>query len=370
MRRLAIHAGTLRGLGSGVVGRHLLMAMAGLEGAPKILAWVPAEWGLDPTRGGGRLTVRTTHPGLGAKLALEAITLRREIKRFRAEALLSLGDTSAPYCAVPHALFVQQAYLAYAPESLDFPLPRAFRLKLRAMAAWLKVGLGTTDRVIVQSEHMRQAFALRWGFPTSRIVVIPSTVQHEALDPQIIAHADSPHRPWLCYVSSAGPHKNHAVLAPMMEGLRQRYPELRCRLTVRQDAVPELVREATRLGVLDRFEFEGTVGAAEAMGLVRGAAVVVVPSLLESFGIPYYEAMALARPIVAADRTCAREALGDVALYAPASDGYAMAEQVARLLADTAEAQALGAAARARFLAHQTSWSDIARAMLDVISTL
>lgn len=370
MKRLAIHAGTLRGLGSSVVGRNLLMAMVGLEGAPEILAWIPAEWGLDPTRGGGRLTVRTTHAGMGAKLSLETLTLRREIKRFGAQALLSLGDTSAPYCAVPHALFVQQAYLAYAPESLDFPLPRAFRLKMRAMAAWLELGLRTTDRVIVQSDHMREAFAARWGFPTSRIVVIPSTVQHEALDPQHIASADAPHRPWLCYVSSAGPHKNHAVLASMMEALRLRYPELRCRLTVRQDAVPELVREATRLGVLDRFEFEGTVDAAEAMGLVRGAAVVVVPSRLESFGIPYYEAMALGRPIVAADRACAHEALGDAALYAPASGGHAMAEQVARLLGDRAEADALGAAARARFLTHQTSWSDIARAMLDVVSAL
>jgi glycosyltransferase involved in cell wall biosynthesis len=370
VKRLAIHAGTLRGLGSGVVGKNLLVAMAGLEGAPEILAWVPEEWAFDPTRGGGRLTVRTTRAGMGAKLALEAIALRREIKRFRAEALLSLGDTSTPYCAVPHALFVQQAYLAYPLEALDFPLPRPFRLKMRAMAAWLEVGLRTTDRVIVQSEHMRQAFAARWAFPTSRIVVIPSTVQHEALDPQLIARADASHRAWLCYVSSAGPHKNHAALAPMMEGLRRRYPELRCRLTVRQDAVPELVREATRLGVLDRFEFEGTVDAAEAMGLVRGAAVVVVPSRLESFGIPYYEAMALGRPIVAADRACAREALGQAALYAPASDGLAMADQVAALLDDPAQAEALGAAARARFVAHQTSWSDIARAMLDVVSAL
>ncbi|MEZ4269024.1 MAG: glycosyltransferase [Myxococcota bacterium] len=370
MKRLAIHAGTLRGLGSGVVGKNLLMAMAGLEGSPEILAWIPAEWGLDPTRGGGRLTVRTTHAGMGAKLRLEAITLRREIKQFGAQALLSLGDTSTPYSAVPHALFVQQAYLAYAPEALDFPLPPAFRLKMKLMAAWLEVGLRTTDRVIVQSEHMRQAFAARWGFPTGRIVVVPSTVQHEALDPQAVAGPDAPHRPWLCYVSSAGPHKNHAVLAPMMEGLRQRHPDLRCRLTVRQDAVPDLVREASRLGVLDRFEFEGTVSAAEAMGLVRGAAVVVVPSRLESFGIPYYEAMALGRPIVAADRACAREALGPAALYAPASDGHAMAELVSGLLADGTRAAALGAAARERFLATQLSWSDIARSMLDVVSAL
>jgi glycosyltransferase involved in cell wall biosynthesis len=370
MKRLAIHAGTLRGLGSAVVGKHLLLAMAGLESAPEILAWVPEEWGLDPTRGGGRLTLRTTRGGLGQKLALEALSLRRSIRDYGAQALLSLGDTSVPYCAVPHALFVQQAYLAYAPESLDFALSPAFRLKMRAMAAWLQAGLGTTDRVIVQSEHMRQAFAARWGYPPDRIAVIPSSVQHEALDPQTAARPGPPHRPWLCYVSSAGPHKNHAVLASVMESLRLDHPTLRCRLTVRQEAVPELVRAAERLGVLDRFEFEGTLAPGEAMAMVRGAAVVLIPSRLESFGIPYYEAMALSRPIVAADRPCAREALGDAARYAPAGDGHALAGQVAALLADPDAAEALGARARERFLARQNSWPDIARAMLDLVSAL
>ncbi|MCB9727451.1 MAG: glycosyltransferase [Deltaproteobacteria bacterium] len=370
MRRLAIHAGTLRGLGSAVVGKNLLLAMAGLDDGPELLAWVPAEWGFDPTAGGGRLTVRTTRPGVAAKLVLESAALRRGLARFRADALLSLGDTSVPYCAIPHVLFVQQAYLAYAPAALDFPLPRRFRLKMRAMAAWLEVGLRTTDRVIVQSEHMRQAFAARWGYPLHRLFVVPSTVQHEALDPPLPDDAESGRRPWLSYVSSAGPHKNHEVLAPMMEALRPRHPELRCRLTVRQDAVPGLVARAERLGVLDRFEFEGAVPAVEAMAMVRGAAAVVVPSRLESFGIPYYEAMALGRPIVAADRLCAREALGEAALYAPADDGHAFAAQVASLLDAPAQAARLASAARERFLEHQMTWPRIARAMLDVVRSL
>jgi glycosyltransferase involved in cell wall biosynthesis len=54
--------------------------------------------------------------------------------------------------------------------------------------------------------------------------------------------------------------------------------------------------------------------------LYGAAALLACPSLMEGFGFPPLEAMACGVPVVATDRTCVPEVLGDAALYVdPAS---------------------------------------------------
>ena len=367
--RLAVHAGTLRGFGSGVVGRAILNALRRVEGVDALIVLVPSAWPsswpeADTSAPLAPMEVYTLDAGMKAKLLGENLTLRRIIKGERVDALLSLTDTSLIACPVPHVLMVQQGFLAYAKGRLGFKLPPGVQRRFQLMSAYLRLGLRGVDRVSVQTEHMKREFCARWGVSPERVEVIPSTIQPgaHALAQAPLVTPKSP--PRLAYVSGPGPHKNHEVLAPMMAALRRRHPELRCLLTLTPEVVPELVAAARRLGVYDAFDFAGTLTADDAMAALSTSSVAVLPSRIESFGIPYYEAMALGVPAVASDLPCAREALGESALYAPVDDAEAWARAVSRALA---ERESRAHAARQRFEAIAQSWDDIAAAYVSLV---
>lgn len=368
--RVALHMGTLRGHGSGAVGRGTLMALATQAPDDPILAWVPRQWrerhpnyvaSLPPN-----VELRLADAGIVRKLVDENVVIRRALSRWGADVLFSLGDTSLPRCPIPHVLLVQQAHLAYAPEERGFRSPPALAARWRLMELYLRSCLPSVAHMTVQTQDMKERMAARYGYPGEDITVVPTPVELELPPKGGQAQSDEP--PYLVYVSSAGHHKNHEVLVPMMAALQHRHPELMCRLTISRDDLPAVTSEVERRGLSSRFRFEGAVPHDRALAMVKGARVVVIPSKLESFGLPYYEAMGMGRPIVAADRTFAREACGTAALYADADDGAGLAAAVMRVLSSPALEERLREAARRRFEAVRGSWRAVGEAYGELLA--
>lgn len=367
--RLALHMGTLRGAGSGAVGRNVLAELARCGQDHRIRAWVPREWehlpGLTPSALGRHVELSYTRAGLHRKVWLENVSLRRRLGD--ADVLFSVVDTSLPRCPVPHMLMVHQPYLAYAPSERGFRPPRRMALKMRLMERYLRLALPTVDRVTVQTRDMRDRIVARYGYPAERVVLVPSAVQ-----PGAVAISDDVPRvegpPFVAYVATPAAHKNHVVLASMLAELPPEHADVICRVTTTPEQVPALAAEARRLGVSSRIVYEGRVPAQRAGQLMRDAAAVVMPTKLESFGIPYYEAMAFGTGVVAADRAFAHEACGSAAEYADMDSGASFAAAFTRLLAR--DPDELAAQARARFEAVHRPWSEVARAYLDVLEEL
>jgi glycosyltransferase involved in cell wall biosynthesis len=371
--RIALHCGTLRGFGSGLVGRNVLKHLA--EQGPKhhFLTWVPEEWAADHDVTAdtvpSNVELRFTRSGLRQKMVLENWHIRRALVAWKADVLFSAGDTSLVACPIPHLLLIHQPNLAYGPGERAFPMSPAQRLRWRVMSAYLRLGLGSVTAVTVQTQDMATRISARFAFPRERISVTPSAIQRVALGsapPNGLG--DAP--PFVTYVASASAHKNFAVLAPMMAHLRDRCPGLQCRLTVAPEQVPELSRAIEQLQVADLFVFEGRVSQDYAIELLRKARCLVMPSKLESFGLPYYEAMAEGTPVVAADLPFAREACGVAAAYADADSGEAFAEAVAALTEDEELWRTRSAAAQARFQGVARTWDSITAEYLQLLEAL
>jgi glycosyltransferase involved in cell wall biosynthesis len=363
--RLLLHLGTLRGFGSGVVGRNLLIALRDLGGDHRYVAWIPRVWGWKGDLLGDRFSLRPVRPHFVYKLLAENLDIRVAALRRRGDKLFSLGDTSLPLCPVPHLLLVQTPYLAYRPNEWGFRPSSKFRLKVALIEAAFSAALPTATLITVQTDEMKRRLTSRWDLSTDRVVVVPSAI--ESLE----RSAPPPDgRPYLCYIASAYPHKNHVVLASMMAALAARGFDLPCRVTVTREEVPDLTREAARLGILDRLEFLGPVAVPEARRLLAGAEALVMPSRLETFGLPYFEAMQLGRPVIAADLPFAREACGAAARYAQADSGEAFAEQVQAVLSSPAAARSMAQAARARFDEVHVPWTEVARRYLSILENL
>jgi glycosyltransferase involved in cell wall biosynthesis len=97
--------------------------------------------------------------------------------------------------------------------------------------------------------------------------------------------------------------------------------------------------------------------------LLRDAALLVMPSLDEGFGMPALEAMTIGVPVVAANRGALPEVVGDAGLLVE-PEAEALANAMSRILADASLAQRLRHAGIER--AKRFTWEASAAKLMDV----
>jgi teichuronic acid biosynthesis glycosyltransferase TuaC len=156
-------------------------------------------------------------------------------------------------------------------------------------------------------------------------------------------------RPTLVTVGHLAARKRHADVISALALLRDRYPELRYVIVGDGPERRHLGEHAASLGVSDRVEFRGQLPNAEATALARSAALFVMPSIDEAFGVAYIEAMAGWVPAIGCRGEDGPEeiaAAGGGIELVPARDVRALADRIDALLSDRPALAALGQAAR------------------------
>jgi glycosyltransferase involved in cell wall biosynthesis len=143
--------------------------------------------------------------------------------------------------------------------------------------------------------------------------------------------------PWLAHVGTCIPRKRIDVLLDVVAAVRQNVPELRL-LKVGGAWTTEQRAQIARLGLDGAIVHAGGLSRAELAAVYRRAAVVLVPSASEGFGLPVIEALACGAAVVASDIPALREAGGPAAVYAPVGDVAAWSAAVTVLLADSSAA--------------------------------
>jgi glycosyltransferase involved in cell wall biosynthesis len=128
-------------------------------------------------------------------------------------------------------------------------------------------------------------------------------------------------------------------VADLVRAYAQGDPALRSRKLVlvgpgHEDYVANIRRIASELGVADCLTITGAISDAELMNWYRQAAVVVLPSHLEGFGLPILEAMAMGIPTVASTLPAIREVTDGASVLVPPGDIAQLADALSRLCAD------------------------------------
>lgn len=111
----------------------------------------------------------------------------------------------------------------------------------------------------------------------------------------------------------------------------------------------------------------GFVEDADLAALLGGASALVFPSLIEGFGLPLLEAMAVGVPVVASDIPVFREVGGDAPFYFDPSDGRALAAHLERLLGDSDLRGERGE--RGQALAAAYTWPECAASTMEAYET-
>jgi len=242
------------------------------------------------------------------------------------------------------------------------PRPWWFRRMMKPILG----GLQKARWVFADSEDTR-AELLRFAVvPDDRIRVVPPAAAPEftAFDPHAPALPwldELAGSPWLLHVGSCVPRKRIDVLLNVFAGLRRTMPNLK------------LVKiggefSADHKAILDREHLAGAIvhrlglSRSELAEVYRRAAVVLMPSDHEGFGLPVLEASACGTAVVASDLPIFREVGKTAIRYAPVGDVAVWATVVKQVL----DGDAPQREARLALAAGHT-WDDYTRIVLSTL---
>jgi glycosyltransferase involved in cell wall biosynthesis len=219
---------------------------------------------------------------------------------------------------------------------------------------------------------MKRHLLSQTSLSPSRVVVVPdsgmSFPSYPAQDASLRRNASSAFT--FLTVALCSPNKNLRVLVEAAKRLRLlTHRPFRCVLTIDPHYHPagrELLASIQREAVGDLLINAGHLPPEELSRAYESADAFILPTLLESFGRPYDEAMQFGIPILTSDRDFARERCQDAAIYFDPLDAASVAQAMLRLMEDSKLRETLVANARRRLVKAPT-WDAIGARFVEVL---
>ncbi len=278
------------------------------------------------------LPARWRPPGgsLGPLASLASWLTERRTRR--ALAPLDLDVFLSPHqLVVPHPTWARHhvvvchdlAFLQHP--HLFFPsgrVPPSYRALYRRLAR--------AERLIAVSSRTASALE-EVGVPRDRITVTP-----EGVNPHF--HQDgfrfAPGWPYALCVGSAGPGKNMPAVLEAWEKARARGTALHLVLAgISSGRYAELLK-GLRPEDAPAVHRAAPSGDRQLAALYRGATVLLMPSLVEGFGLPALEAMACGCPVITAKHTPMADLVGEAGVVVGPHETDEMAQAIVRVSHD------------------------------------
>jgi glycosyltransferase involved in cell wall biosynthesis len=317
---------------------------------------------------GRRLTVLASRPDAAIVRALiggepELLTVNAQPYRLAEQSLLPLSLRRADLDLIhfPHynlplikpvhfVVTVHDLFPFQFPEIHSGPLPRAVNQML------MRNAVRRAERIITPSAAT--ALAVKQNFPASadRVLSIP-----EAADDRFQATRNPEGEaawqmrlrirpPYVFYLGQWKAYKNLPMLLDAFKMVRETHPNAQLVIAGDDPRHPEVRQLAAGLPE-GSVVLPGRLPESAVPDLYRGAAVVVLPSKAEGFGLPVIEAMACGVPVICSDLPVLRELADGVATFCDPNDPAAFARAIAQILdaPTTTRARQLGIERAQRF---------------------
>jgi glycosyltransferase involved in cell wall biosynthesis len=270
-----------------------------------------------------RLPAGIVQGGNGRYLIWQQASLPRLLKPWRPDVFLAPYNTAplllprrTQLMLVLHDLILLQSFGATA---IRARIVNSYRRRL------IPLSVARSSYVLTVSEFSRDRILEH--FPKARVVVIPCTIPDSwFVKPRNPQRRDN----YILLVTAPPPHKNTAralrAYARYVGMAGAGAANLRIvGLAGAGESFPAMVHE---LGLNEKVVFEPFVSTATLQSLYRRAKAVLVPSLLEGFGIPVLEGMASGTPVIASRSSSLAEVGGEAVQYFDPLDESSIAASI------------------------------------------
>ncbi|HKC14443.1 MAG TPA: glycosyltransferase family 1 protein [Patescibacteria group bacterium] len=208
-----------------------------------------------------------------------------------------------PFVVTIHDLIPMHVQTGNA-STLPFPL---YKFKFAAYKLVVSQAAKKAKRIITPSSFSKKDIVdyLRISFSKVEIV-------YEGVDKGLVGKRSTHEKDHFLYIGNAYPHKNLEFLIDVFDTL----PSEKLILVGKEDYFyKRLKRRVKKMRLEDRIIFQGEVSDSQLSLFYQKAKALIIPSLIEGFGLPALEAMANGCLVLASSIPTLREVCADAALY-------------------------------------------------------
>ena len=219
------------------------------------------------------------------------------------------------------------------------------------------------DAMIAVSEYVRREM-IGLGVPPEKIFVVYSGVDTDFFD-SIKGCADT--SPSVIFIGNLLPHKRVTDLLHALKIVREEVPNVILRVVGDGPLLKTLEEEVSSLKMERNVAFLGRVSDNYKVELLKSSSCLVLPSVMESFGLVFLEGMACGKPVVSYDIPAAKEVIEDGrnGFLVPVGNVKLLAKQILEVLTDSSLARRMGNFGR-RLVEERFTWEKTAERTLDV----
>ncbi|MGB9880421.1 MAG: glycosyltransferase family 4 protein [Anaerolineae bacterium] len=242
-------------------------------------------------------------------------------------------------------------------------------------ARWLEEKIvRLPSAIITSSHHASNLLTNEFHCPTDKIIAIPDCVNTDFFAPtqseeSLAALKASlgipPERQVVVYLGLLAEWQGTGLLLQAAAQLIARRPDVHF-LIMGFPSVEMYRLQAQQLGLENHVTFTGKIPYEQAPSFLSVGDVAVAPKISSTEGSgKLLNYMAMGLPVVSFDVPVSREYLDSLGVYARPGDATSLAEALETVLADRAQARALGQRLRQRAIEHYT-WLEAGQRIMDV----
>jgi glycosyltransferase involved in cell wall biosynthesis len=253
----------------------------------------------------------------------ETVELPKVVKSYNPDVVFGLGNTGLTNPGLPQALFIQQPYLLY--DRRHYPhIPLKAWLRIEALKSQIKKSLPATGTIFCQTPVVKQRFGERFCYPPDKIRIIsfppPEEISLKSDLEKPAVFKGSADNFYVLILTRYLTHRNPSVLIPICRRYDSQIKggQIKFITTVEPTDHP---RAKTFLKEVSRYNLEniiinvGRLSRQDVSRYLSHSQVLWLPTLLETLGLPYLEAMKCRTAIIAPDIDFARYVCGDAAIF-------------------------------------------------------
>lgn len=372
--RICVLALSLRAAGGRTVGQGIINSLSRIGPQHHYSLMVPSDVGYEALCGAlphAETYVHRQRGGRVGRLIFERRELPRMVRKAKPDVILSLDMRGLLEPPCPQAVFPQDAHLFYPTRHYGREA-----LRVRAVKAYdkryLRRLLPRVSLLLCQTPVVEKRIRDKYGYTG------PAFVCGSAVSGCLTSYAENPPVPEklkglagrfrLLSLGRYYAHKNLESLVELYQRYSRELADVAVILTIAADQHPNAGRfldSVRRAGLADRIVNVGPVAHEHVGAYYRHSDAMLMPTLLETFGLPYIEAMHMGLPIVTSNMDFSRYVCGDAAEFFDPWSSESMLGAIQRIKTDGGRRAELIAKGRQRLTTNGTSWETITQQILE-----